>query len=320
MVTIPNRKVLFINTHARQCGIYLFGFNIGKALTSYQQGSNTYYYAEPKSLTEFETIKNTYDPDVIIVNYVREQFPWLSSYYPVDSRTYINILHENTIDTLKSFFSKYYFKYTLQANPLPTAEENVFSLPRLLPDINTKPFIEKNPITIGSIGFGVLDRGWLQVIDKVQQEYDEANIKFQMPFNSVVDPKGEQFTLKTAAMCKSKILKPGISLSINHRFLEVEEAVNWLSENTINLALYQEQTKKGISSQIDFALAANRPLGISSSPMFDHLSDVRDLICVDSNSIESIVKLGTSVLDPYRKIWCKESFCRQVDAILNKCV
>ena len=74
--------------------------------------------------------------------------------------------------------------------------------------------------------------------------------------------------------------------------------------------LYQDKSKKTISSATDFALAAKRPFGINSSPMYAHFSAIESLINVEKNNLIDIINRGTTILEPYYQKWNRDSFCR----------
>src|SRR5438094_3457697 len=69
--------------------------------------------------------------------------------------------------------------------PDPTLIERnpaVIRTPRLI-----QPYLNYNALpdipTIGSFGFGIADKGFQKLVDRVQEEFDEARIRIQMPFN-----------------------------------------------------------------------------------------------------------------------------------------
>ena len=318
---MSGNNILLINTSKKECGIHQYGLNVFKALEENQDKLEfNYFYGAPASAQEFILLLDQRYYKAVIINYVGAVMPWLKSfnYKAYKNTSFIDLIHEGIHLDHKNSFADYYFDFTLYASPLDRNEPNVFKLPRVLPKSSSTLFnnLPTKP-RIGSFGFGILDRGWLQVIEKVQDEFEEADIVFQMPFNSVVDPNGSYYARNTAHRCGQVKLKPSITLNISHNFLEPVEVVNWLANNTINLFLYQETNPKGISSTIDFALASNRPIGISSSPMFKHLSDVEPLINTDKNKITDIISRGPAVLDNYRKIWSSLAFSNYLDSLLK---
>jgi len=312
-------RVLLVNTNSKQCGIYQFGYNIGKVLTNFTSNTNEYFYEEPGNLEDFQLALNRTKADIVVINYVPGLMSYVHNHVPCPAKIYINIIHEpGQFQHLKSSCNPYYFSHGFYANTTLKEEPGFFPLPRLIPPLNAVEYVNKDVPKIGAFGFGFLSRGWLQTIDRVQDEFDTADICFHMPFNSVVDLDGKTHALNTEKLCNEKTLKPGITLKITHDFLSTSQVVEWLGQNTVNLFLYQEKNKIGISSSVDFALSARRPIGISSSPMFDHLLDVKHLICLDSNKIQDIIDRGPSVLEPYLLKWKESEFFLKFENLIGR--
>lgn len=312
------QKILFLNHDRKECGIYQFGLNICKSILEVGLKNFEFLWSEVSNEKQLITLLDKIKPKIIVLNYTPVKHSWIyKSSIENNNLFFIDILHEYNI--YNNYKTNNIFKYHLVANPDITdlkLPDNFYSLPRLLPECPLDPYV-KTPITkVGCIGFGSLDRGWLQVLDIVERDLDKAEINFHMPFNSVIDINGSFHANKTEKLCKSRVLKPGITLNIDHTFLNTEQLVKKISQNTINLALYQEKNKKGISSSIDIYLASRRPLGISSSPMYNHLKDIKDLICVDNNNINDIINRGVSILEPYQKKWSKSEFVNSFESTL----
>lgn len=311
--------VLFINHDSPQCGIYQFGKNIYTTLSANNSNLYFYRYGECKDVTTFLNLINIYKPKIVILNCVLEKH---SSLYKLSMLNvpiiFIDILHESS--HYLHYTNNLIFKHHIIANP---NIENLnlgtffYPLPRLLPTVKLELYKENELPTIGCCGFGLLDRGWVNVINIVMRDYNEAVIKFHMPFNDIVDPNGMNHAISTVELCKKITLKPGIKLEVDHSFLSIEDTVRFLSQNTINLFLYDEPKRKGISSSIDFALASKRPFGINSSPMYEHLRDIEPKINVEKNTLQDISKLDISIYEKYRNIWSREVFCTTVEKTLQ---
>lgn len=311
-------KVLFINHNSNQCGIYQFGYNIGKVLLKNNNKKYCYFYSAVGNESEFDSVIANVSPDLVVVNFTPSKFSWLRSYLPKNKDIkFGSIVHEWTLEKHKSYFKNYFFDINFYANPTVKETKNNYPLPRLIPDPPTELFVDDGNLRVGCFGFGMIDRGWLQAIDLIQSQYDKAHLSFHMPYNTVVDPGGKSHANATAKQCLKKPLKPGITLSISHDFLDTIGIVNKLGQNTINLFLYQEKNKKGISSSTDFALASRRPFGISSSPMFDHFQDIKHLICVETNSVNDIINRGTAPLIPYYERWSDIGFLKDFERMLD---
>jgi hypothetical protein len=313
------KKLLFINSITKECGIYQFGYSIFQALKRNLSNIFSVEYGESEDPITFRVLVETIKPDMVLFNYIELRHGWVYNELPKESVIYIDILHEET--TYSSYRSNNIFKHHIISNPdisNLSLGPNFYSLPRLIPMFNSEPYNESSLPTVGCFSFGILDRGWLQVIDIVNRDLKKAVVKFHMPFNNVVDPGGRFHALHTAQRCIAKANSLGIDLNIDHTFLPTNDVIKVLGQNTINVFLYQEQNKKGISSAIDLALAAKRPFAINSSPMYNHLSDIEPLINVEKNTLSEIIDRGTPVLEPYYAKWNEYSFCNTVKQTLQE--
>ena len=173
----------------------------------------------------------------------------------------------------------------------------VYKTGRLVPKYSNSFPIPSIP-TIGSIGFGTPKKGFEKIVELVQSEFDEAIIRFNIPFASFGDNDGIN-AKAIAAACKSFIKKPGIQLQVSHDFLNKNSLLDFLAQNTINVFLYEDTGGRGLSSTIDNALAVERPIAVSDSIMFRHLFDAKPSVCVSKNSLKDIISNGFTPLQKY---------------------
>ena len=110
--------------------------------------------------------------------------------------------------------------------------------------------------------------------------------------------------------CRAAVTKPGIELRITHDFLEERELVAFLASNTLNAFLYSDKNAKGLSSCIDFALAAKRPIAITKSPMFQHLSHMNPPIFVEDRTLKEIASDGAERFSALREAWSHDGASR----------
>jgi cyclopropane fatty-acyl-phospholipid synthase-like methyltransferase len=137
----------------------------------------------------------------------------------------------------------------------------------------------------------------------VQNEFDHAVIKLNIPFSKFGDKEGI-LAREIAAACKKLVYKRTIDLQINHDYLEKQQLLSFLSSNTINVFLYDDMKNRGISSATDWALAAGRPLAISRSRLFRHLFNCKPSICIDDNNLKTILANGVISL---KHLWTEFS-------------
>jgi len=203
--------------------------------------------------------------------------------------------------------------------PDPTLVENnpfVFKTRRLIPPyINSQNIPEI--VTVGSFGFGFGDKGFERLVETVQQEFDNARIVLNLPFNDIVDKEGKSYALATSERCMSMLSKPGIELVIKHDFLSKQQLLDFLAANTLNAFFYDPHKQLGISSTIEHALAVKRPLAITKCGMFRHVSSASPSICIEDSSLRQIIDNGISPLLPFYSEWSELSFISDCERILD---
>jgi|GEM_PF-462449 len=308
--------ILIISHNKKQCGIHQYGLNIFEALRTSTRYS--FAYAECSNEEELRDAATNTNPSLIIYNYYPATMPWLS---PRITRFFkvpqMGIMHEVTQQEADNADTEL-FDYHLC--PDPTLIENnphVLKTKRLLlPYLNTQN--SPDTITVGSFGFGFGDKGFERLVKQVQQEFDQARIIIRMPFNDVVDLGGKTYALDTAKRCRSLITKPDINLEIDHSFLSNTGLLNFLASNTINVFFYDVDKHRGISSVIDYALAVQRPLAITKSGMFRHISSIKPSICIEDASLKEIISNGIAPLVPFYNEWSESSFVMDYERILDK--
>lgn len=308
--------VLIVSHNKKQCGIHQYGLNIFEALSKSTRYS--FAYAECSSEQELKSAAVNTNPSLIIYNYYPATMPWLSCRITRSFKVpQLGIMHEVTqqeADTAGSDLFDYHLC------PDPTLIENnalVFKTKRLLlPYLNTKNIPDE--ITVGSFGFGFSDKGFERLVEQVQQEFDQAKIIIRMPFNDVVDPGGKNHAIDTAKRCRSLIKKQGIKLEIDHGFLSKKGLLDFLANNTINVFFYDVNKDRGISSVIDYALSVQRPIAITKSGMFRHISLARPSICIEDTSLKEIIGNGVAPLVPYYNEWNELAFVKDYERILDR--
>jgi hypothetical protein len=79
---------------------------------------------------------------------------------------------------------------------------------------------------------------------------------------------------------------------------------DFLAGNCLNAFFYDEQPGRGIASVIDHALAVGRPLAVTRSSMFRHITAVLPEVCVTEHRLAAIMARGEAPLVPWRNEWC----------------
>lgn len=309
-----SKKILFINHHKAQCGVYEFGRNIGDAL---KKSALDFVYCESGSASEFEQIAKQASPDAIIYNYHPATMHWLNAGVTRSIKCpQIGIIHEVT-QTLADRADNSLFNFHIAHDPtLLLKNPIVFKVGRLIPPYERR-VDEPTITTIGSFGFGTDGKGFDKIVAFVEHEFDEAVIRFNIPFATFGDTDGSN-ARRIADECRSAITKPGIRLEITHDYLDQAEVLDFLAHNTINVFLYEDRgLPRGLSSATDLALASGRPIAVSPSAMFRHLLDAVPSVSVDDRSLKDIIGSGVAPLERFFREWSEEMLCWEYERICN---
>jgi SAM-dependent methyltransferase len=311
-----NKTILFVSHKQAKCGVYEFGLNVFEVLKNSMQFN--FVRAECSSLEELKKSIYNYNPSVIIYNYHPSVLPWLATKtLPLVFKNFVShinipqigIIHEITQEIAdgatnygnKFIFGNYnrlsstLFDYYIAPDPtLLLQNPLVYKTSRLVPNYHNT-FSTPAKITVGSFGFGTPKKGFEKIVELVQREFDEALIRFNIPFASFGDTEGVN-AKAIAERCKDIIHKKGIQLIVTHDFQDKNTMLDFLAQNTINVFLYEDTASRGLSSTIDNALGVQRPIAISDSSMFRHLFDVAPSVCVNKNSLRNIINNGFTPL------------------------
>lgn len=331
------KTIVFVTHKPKQCGVYEFGKNVFNAISQ----SQLYNYSkiECDALEDLQQELNSYNPDAIIYNYHPSVMPWLSTKIlkGVYRNNIINknilqigIIHEITqyiADDATAYGNKLVFGksqkrlnslFDFYIAPDPTLllkNPFVFKTGRLIPEYKNVIPIPAIP-TIGSFGFGTQNKGFEKLVAKVQDEFSEAIIRLNIPAADFGDSDGSN-AKRIAGNCRELIRNENIKLEISHEFLNDVALLDFLASNSINAFMYEDKSGRGLSSAVDNALAVNRPVAISNSPMFRHILQRCPTTNVEKFSLNEIMANNTVCIKKLSKDWDKENLKWEYERILN---
>jgi hypothetical protein len=308
-------KILFVSHKEKQCGIYQYGVNIGEILKNSSKYS--FSYEECSSAEELLNISKVLNPSVIIYNYHPPTLPWVNKKIINEIKVpHIGTIHEIT-QQVADFANNDLFDYHITPDPtLLLKNPIVFRTGRLIRSYSNTHTMPEVP-TIGSFGFGYSGKGFELLVKTVQEEYDRAVIRLQIPFSPFMDSKGNQ-ALAIAQRCKDLLVKPEIKLIVNHDFLTQEQLLDFLAQNTLNAFFYESNEGRGISSVIDYALMVQRPIAITRSSMFRHLFSATPSICIEDSNLRQIIDNGIAPLQMFYNEWSEANLIYDYEIIVEQ--
>jgi len=308
-------QLLMVNSRLKQCGVYQYGNNIFSEITKINNLSSK--IVDVANQYEYQKAVSQYKPEAVLFNYYPFTMPWLSKKNVQGSNAKkLGVLHEMNEQIVSELNNEFFDMHIVPDPTLNSNRKDVFQAPRLVKNF-CNYFPEPEIPTFGSFGFGFGNKGFEKIIDLVQDEYDDAVIKFMMPFNEVVEKNGN-FARKMADQCKARVRKKGIKLIINHNFLNEKDLINSLAKNTANIFLYDETLDKGISSVLEYAIASRRPLIINKCPMFRHVYASEERVLINNKSIKSILRERSTPIIPFLNSWSTANFQMAWESFLFK--
>ena len=334
-VPAESRRILFVNHGRARCGVYEFGRNIHSIIR--HSSKFDFRYTECSGLSDLHAAIATHRPAAVIYNYMPETMPWLlaggiglrlNRTWSVDVPQ-IGILHSVLqevsdaavqgkrvlITGLFPELANAIFDYYIAPDPtLILMNHNVYKTGRPILPFTTPQREKSDPrLVVGSFGF--TKDGYDSLISRVEKEFDDAIINLHIPKATFGDPDGIR-AKADADRCRDRVTKSGTTLNISHEYLPTDEVLEFLGGNDINLFCRGDEGR-GISSVIDYALAVDRPIGVSPSRMFRHLLEANPTLNLDSNSISSIVERGVQPLAKLKQEWSKENLIWDYDRIIS---
>ncbi len=208
------------------------------------------------------------------------------------------------------------FQFYVMGDPTLRESPYVFTTGRLIDAYDNRKPLPAVP-TIGSLGFAVPSKGFWKLISAVQEEFDEAVVRINIPPNGIIDREA-QAARAYADECRRWLWKPGVKLEITHEFFDREGMLDFLASNTLNAFLYDYLPKAGISSTPDHALAVRRPVAISRSIMFRHLHRLDPPITFEDTTFAALIRNGTRPFDHLLREWSAEGMRLRYEAILSQ--
>ncbi len=304
-------RILFINNTEERCGVYQLGHRTYLALE--ELGEHDYDYVEIKSVEEFRDAVSKSNPDILLFNFHPIIMPWVSKSL-LDEFRYLKptaYVHEFLQHAPKEYFSFYFYSDT-SAEERYKDMSHVTIVGRLLEEYAGEYPINKIP-TIGSFGFGLPNKRFDYLIKMVNDQYDKAIINLHIPPATYGDTKDFAILNSVIQSCYAANTNPDIKLNITTDFWTVKRSLEFLAGNDINVFVYSDAPYRGISSSLDLALSVKRPIAVSNTYMFNHVTSRVPTANVDKYSLKEIIDIGTEPLEPLYNLWTRENYVRQFE-------
>ncbi len=220
-------------------------------------------------------------------------------------------------DPIKS--SPKIFDHYIVLDPTVQETQHIHAFGRPLEDyeIDENSIIDDRVPNIFSFGFATNGKEWHKIVEIVQNEFDYANIHFNIPFATHI-PENDQTNafLQINDSCNQIITKKGIQLKITHTNLSKDELIELCAKQTINCFYYNREHlfSCGLSAVTDQAISSGRPMLITRDRTFRHIHKYIDYY-PNISLKEAIQKTREGVLQ-MKKDWSKTNFLLKFETLL----
>jgi hypothetical protein len=304
------KKILYISRNLTRCGVHDYGERIVNILK--KSSSFKFVFGYPNNRNDMLELIAKYNPQAIIYNYHNAPLYWLNQSFTGSLEIpQIIIYHEFSVAFQPHGIC------VVDPTMIDDPKNNLVALPRPLHDhIVHKNVVKFDKPTIGSFGFGFSNKNFPEIARLVKDQFDKAIIRLNIPFAEFGDNEG--YSAKEEVRKIENILEgTNIELEISHEFLDPQDIFDFLSNNDINLFLYDIMPSKSISGATDYALSVKKPIGLSRSNMFNHFHKYNLDIYVDSTPIKNIIDKGVEQLEPMYNEHCNSNILEKIENVLN---
>lgn len=327
--------VLFVNHKNSRCGVYEYGRNVYRCIK--ESKAFDFIYVEAGSFGELLKSIKKYKPKVIIYNYMLSTMSWSYLKTPVKN-VYLNrfydipVIQIGMIHSVEQFvadeatgrkrfvtrqdYNKLFDYYIAPDPTLLLKNPLVYKTGRPLMRYENKFPLPTVP-TFATAGFAKKSLNYIAFIQKVQNEYDEAVIKINIPKGDFTEECFQQ--IKRQLM--ENVTKEGIRLEVTRNFFSTKELLDFLAQSTANFYVYangarRKREARGISSALDNALSVRRPVIVSNDSMYKHILTELD-VDIDRHSIHEIIDGGFVKFETLYRAWQPECMLWEYERIVT---
>jgi hypothetical protein len=266
--------VLYVNHgHSEICGVHDLGRRHARLIA--RSDDVDLDYVEVDDLVHYHRVMESRAFDVVIVNYMPGIMPWVTEAIKRHRATRIAVIHNYQHDTIDRVAAHHHrlFDFVLVLDPdLHTTNPRVLTTDRPLPD-TVRPGPLSTPPQVGSFGFAFPHKNFPAVAAEIAATFDDAIYDLHMPEAHFNGKRGaERYTVEILTAIEGELRdKPHIRIHYTADHLDPDQLVARLAGNTVNCLFYKPgQHNAGLSSALDYLVAARRPIMVTDCAMFDH--------------------------------------------------
>ena len=330
------KKIAFVTNSATHCGIHQYGRAVHRVLSA----SDKFEYEFTPTLHEFHSgdgrDKEQYsewltniDCDAILYNHCHNTMNWLDKEIvaEVDKPQFLITGHDifSTIPGVRHHFV---------TNPLfeNTATHSALLRPLLL-DHNLQYKPPGKTIKVGTFGLAYTSKNLPLLVRYVNESFPPSQ-KVELNIHATVGKYvlgSKQHVDSTIQTCCA-FTAANVTVNFTTEFIEsLDDVMIMLNNNDINVFFYSDEPNRfAVSSALDMALSARKPVAITNSSMFAHARHVKDIV-VDmlemqnpvgnfDHWIPKILDRGMNPLAEFYENWAPDKFRTVIENKLQELI
>jgi hypothetical protein len=304
-------KGLFLNSSKAQCSIYESGKEIYSALVL----SDKYILDYIEIDVDNRTISTAYD--FFIFNYHFFTMGWLdtTALCKLPGIKITTVLESLPEDPFILCPSEDFDVYCVIDPSMQVSDKRVYVFSRPL-DLSSTLMIPPPDIpTIGTFGFATVGKGFERVVDAVNQEFEEAIVRINIPVGTYIGVQQSGYIKYLSDLCY-KTAKKGIAVQITHDYLTKKQLINWCGQNTLNCFLY-DRNIPGLASTTDQAISSGRPLAVSTNKTFRHIHQY--ITPYPERTLQESIRVSQSEVFHMQVEWNPLNFAHRFEYLLERC-
>ena len=293
---------LFINSKQANCSIYESGimcYNALKKSTLY-----TLDYSEASISDSYNFYIFNYHYIVLndINSFLLSQLPGLKIAIVTEVDEYNPLIYTPDI-----------FDLYVVIDPTITESDRIYSFPRPLEEFNNNNIV-KSDIIIGSFGFLTDGKRFDWIVDAVENEFDNAKIRFNFPKGTYVQSATYNKNYE-AILNRINSVKNGITVEISTDYMSKPDLMKWCSDNTLNCFFYDRQIP-GLSAITDQAISSGSPLSVNNNSTFRHI--LKYIKPYPEWSLAYSIENSKDIIQNIKMDWSIESFYKKFELIISQ--
>jgi len=318
-------RFLFVNTREANCSIYEKGvtfFDINEDSENWHMDYVEVDYLDRDQLYNGRIVlKNGMAPpkyDTIIWNYHPYTMKELEQidcthFHKLNTINYCMVVEEvsNEEHPVIANVPDVFNGYIILDPTKRFADPRYHYYPRVLTKIiEGKKIIPEVPI-IGCFGYVTVDKGFDLIVAAASAEFEKSIVRFNLPQAAYAD-QNKNLLNQVLQQCHAAA-RDNVELQITHNFYNTDELIDWCSQNTINVFLYQRHIQ-GIAAAPDQAVASGRPIAVSQNPTFRHILQYQKPY--PEMSLRETIENGVDYVKQIQYDWSRERCIQRLTEII----